>query len=93
MPIEGEPADVVEPIEAYDIWLAESTDIPKLLLTFDGPAETLLIGEAMTAWCRANMASLEVENCGAARYNAPEDQPEAIAAAISGWAERHRLSR
>jgi haloalkane dehalogenase len=63
------------------------------LLTFDGPAETLLIGEAMTAWCRANVANLEVENCGPARHIAPEDQPEAIAAAISGWIDRHDLSR
>jgi haloalkane dehalogenase len=93
MPIEGEPADVVARIEAYDVWLAESTDVPKLLLTFDGPAETLLIGEAMTAWCRANVANLEVENCGPARHIAPEDQPEAIAAAISGWIDRHDLSR
>ena len=93
MPIEGEPADVVARIEAYDVWLAESTDIPKLLLTFDGPAETLLIGEAMTAWCRANVANLEVENCGPARHIAPEDQPEAIAAAISGWIDRLDLSR
>lgn len=93
MPIEGEPADVVARIEAYDVWLAKSIDIPKLLLTFDGPAETLLIGEAMTAWCHANVANLEVANCGPARHVAPEDQPEAIAAAISGWADRHDLSR
>jgi haloalkane dehalogenase len=91
MPIEGEPADVVARIEACDAWLAASADIPKLLLTFDGPAETLLIGEAMTAWCRANIANLDIENCGPARHVAPEDQPEAIAAAISRWADRHEL--
>ncbi|AYG60652.1 haloalkane dehalogenase [Rhizobium jaguaris] len=91
MPIEGRPADVVSRIEAYDAWLAASADVPKLLLTFDGPAETLLIGEAMTAWCRANIANLDVENCGPARHVAPEDQPEAIAAAISRWADRHEL--
>jgi haloalkane dehalogenase len=91
MPIEGEPADVVARIEAYDAWLAASADVPKLLLTFDGPAETLLIGEAMTAWCRANIANLDIENCGPARHVAPEDQPEAIAAAISRWADRHKL--
>lgn len=93
MPIEGEPADVIERIEAYDAWLAKSTEVPKLLLTFDGPAETLLIGETMTAWCRANIANLEVENCGPARHNAPEDQPQAIAATISSWADRHTLSK
>ncbi|MGV1789983.1 haloalkane dehalogenase [Rhizobium sp. A37_96] len=92
MPIEGEPAEVIRRIEAYDTWLAESAGVPKLLLTFEGPADTLLIGEAMTAWCRDNMASLEIRNCGPARHNAPEDQPEAIAAAISDWADRHALS-
>lgn len=92
MPIGGEPADVIRRIEAYDHWLAESFCIPKLLLTFEGPAETLLIGEAMTTWCRENMANLEIRNCGPARHNAPEDQPEAIAAQISGWADRHAFT-
>ncbi|MBB3291152.1 MULTISPECIES: haloalkane dehalogenase [Rhizobium] len=91
MPIEGEPADVIRRIETYDAWLAENADVPKLLLTFEGPPETLLIGEPMTAWCRANIANLDVRNCGPARHNAPEDQPEAIAAAISDWADRHAL--
>jgi len=68
-------------------------DVPKLLLTFEGPAETLLIGEMMTAWCRENTADLEIRNCGPARHNAPEDQPEVIASAISEWADRHALSR
>ncbi|GAC1044212.1 haloalkane dehalogenase [Rhizobium sp. No.120] len=93
MPIEGKPADVIKRIEAYDAWLAEDAGIPKLLLTFEGPAETLLISEVMTAWCRENIADLEIRNCGPARHNAPEDQPEAIASAISDWADRHALSR
>ncbi|MDL2410241.1 haloalkane dehalogenase [Rhizobium calliandrae] len=91
MPIEGEPADVVARIEAYDVWLATSAHVPKLLLAFDGPPETLLIGEKMTAWCRANIANLHIENCGPARHVAPEDQPDAIAAAISRWGDRHEL--
>ncbi len=91
MPIDGEPADVVARIEAYDRWLAESDGTPKLLLTFEGSPETLMIGPEMTAWCIENIASLEVESCGPARHVAPEDQPEAIAAAIAGWADRHRL--
>ncbi|AVA23098.1 MULTISPECIES: haloalkane dehalogenase [unclassified Rhizobium] len=91
MPIAGEPVDVVARIEAYDAWLAVSADVPKLLLTFDGPAETLLIGERMTDWCRANIANLDIEKCGPARHVAPEDQPEAIAAAISRWADRRNL--
>ena len=91
MPINGEPADVIARIEAYDRWLAASGEVPKLLLTFEGSLETLMIGAEMTAWCIANIASLEVENCGPARHAAPEDQPEAIAAAIANWVDRHRL--
>ncbi len=91
MPIEGEPADVVARIAAYDAWLAASAEVPKLLLTFDGPPETLMIGPAMAAWCAANIASLEIEACGPARHIAPEDQPDAIAAAIARWADRHGL--
>jgi haloalkane dehalogenase len=90
MPLDREPADVVRRIEAYDEWLAKSDDVPKLLLTFDG-SPTLMIGSEMTAWCKANIASLEIEHCGAAAHLAPEDRPEAIAAAIVAWADRYGL--
>lgn len=90
MPLDGEPADVVGRIEAYDDWLAQSEDVPKLLLTFD-TSPTLMIGPEMTAWCATNIANLEIEHCGAAGHLAPEDQPEAIAAAIAAWADRHQL--
>lgn len=91
MPIDGQPAEVIARIEAYDRWLAESPDVPKLLLTFEGSPETLMIGEEMIRWCADNIAGLDIENCGPARHAAPEDQPEAIAAAIAGWADRHGL--
>ncbi|HEY2714850.1 MAG TPA: haloalkane dehalogenase [Solirubrobacterales bacterium] len=90
MPLGGEPADVVERVEAYDLWLSESEGVPKLLLAFD-PGQGIMIGPDLVAWCEANVAALEVEHCGAAGHHAPEDQPEAIAAAISGWADRHGL--
>jgi haloalkane dehalogenase len=91
MPINGEPADVVARVAAYDRWLAASRDVPKLLLTFEGSAETLMIGSEMTAWCAANIAALEIESCGSAAHVAPEDQPEAIAAAVVDWMDRHHL--
>jgi haloalkane dehalogenase len=90
MPIDGEPAELVERIEAFDAWLAQSTEVPKLLMTFEG-SPTLLITRELAAWCAANMASLEVVACGQAGHHAPEDQPAAIATAISAWADRHRL--
>lgn len=91
MPINGEPADVVARVETYDRWLASSAGIPKLLLTFDGPPDTLLVGPGTIEWCTKNVPGLEFENCGPARHLAPEDQPEAIAAAIAQWANRHQL--
>jgi len=88
MPIDGEPAELVARIEAFDAWLAASTGVPKLLMTFEG-SPTLLISRDMAAWCAASMAALEIVECGQAGHHAPEDQPEAIALAISAWADRH----
>lgn len=88
--IDGEPADVVGRVDAYDAWLATSDDVPKLLLTFDG-SPTLMIDAAMTAWCAANIAGLEIVPCGTASHFAPEDQPEVIAWSIAAWLDRHQL--
>jgi haloalkane dehalogenase len=90
-PIDGEPADVTARMDAYDKWLASSEEVPKLLLTFDGPAHLHIIGPEMTAWCADNIANLDIEGCGPAGHVTPEDQPDAIAAAIAAWAGRHDL--
>jgi haloalkane dehalogenase len=90
MPLDGEPADVVARVEAYDEWLARSPEVPKLLLTFD-PGPGMMVGPKMVAWCAANISSLEITPCGAAGHHAPEDQPDAIAAAIVAWADKHFL--
>ena len=91
LPLDGEPADVTERVEQYGKWLATSDGTPKLLLTFDS-SPTLLIGEAMADWCAANITALETRHCGAAGHHAPEDQPDAIARAITTWARRHNLT-
>jgi haloalkane dehalogenase len=90
IPLGGEPADVIARIETYDAWLATSTTVPKLLMTFDG-SPTLLIDTQMTEWCATNIATLEIVPCGQAAHHAPEDRPEEIAAAVSAWADRHGL--
>jgi len=90
LPLDGEPADVVARVQAYDQWLAESPAVPKLLLTFD-PGPGTMMSPALIAWCAANIANLDIENCGHAGHHAPEDQPDAIAAAIAAWADRHQL--
>jgi haloalkane dehalogenase len=89
-PLGGEPAELVARIEAYDAWLATSTDVPKLLMTFEG-SPILLIGKELADWCATHIASLETVACGQAGHHAPEDRPEEIAAAVSAWADRHRL--
>jgi haloalkane dehalogenase len=91
MPIEGEPADLVARIEAYDAWLAASPDVPKLLLTFDGSEDTLMIGRELADWCATHMAGLEIVGCGPAAHIVQEDRPQAIGDAISAWLDRHGL--
>jgi haloalkane dehalogenase len=91
MPLGGEPADVVSRVETYDRWLAASTDVPKLLLTF-APGPGAMMHEDMIAWCAANMAALEIEHSEeVAGHHTPEDHPVLIATAISAWADRHGL--
>ncbi|MFG1965929.1 haloalkane dehalogenase [Nonomuraea sp. NPDC049028] len=91
MPLGGEPADVVARVEAYDRWLAASTDVPKLLLTF-APGPGAMMHEDMIAWCAASMAALEIEHSEeVAGHHTPEDHPVLIATAISAWADRHGL--
>lgn len=90
MPLDGEPADVVTRVRAYDEWLARTPEVPKLLLAFAGHP-TLMIGPAEVEWCVASIAGLEIEHCGEAGHVAPEDRPDEIAAAISAWSDRHGL--
>jgi haloalkane dehalogenase len=90
IPLGGEPPELVARLESYGDWLATSTHVPKLLMTFEG-TPTLLIGEQMADWCASHLASLEIVPCGEAGHHAPEDRPLEIAAAISAWADRHHL--
>jgi haloalkane dehalogenase len=90
LPIDGDPADVTARIGAYGSWLANSQDIPKLLLTFDS-SPTLGTTPELAAWCKDNMAALQIQHCGPAGHHAAEDQPETIAAAISGWLDQQNL--
>lgn len=90
IPVGGEPAAVIERIEAYDAWLASSPEVPKLLLTFDG-SPTLLIDEQTARWCRENIAGLETVHVGSAGHHAGEDRPKEIGVAIDAWLERRGL--
>jgi haloalkane dehalogenase len=85
LPIDGEPADVVELVNSYGRWLASSEDVPKLLLTFDPGA---IMSEPVVRWCRENIAALEIANAGRGIHFVQEDEPEAIASIVSEWRRR-----
>jgi haloalkane dehalogenase len=90
MPLEGQPADVVARIAAYDAWLADSADVPKLLFAFEPGPGTMMSPEIID-WCAAHMSALEIEAHGPAGHHTPEDQPEAIATSLVAWLDKHSL--
>ncbi|URN00991.1 haloalkane dehalogenase [Actinomadura madurae] len=90
MPLDGEPAGVVARVDAYGEWLAASPDVPKLLLAFE-PGQGAMMGAELVGWCAAHMSALEVETHGPAGHHTPEDQPEAIAASLVAWLDKHGL--
>ncbi|MFB4278140.1 MULTISPECIES: haloalkane dehalogenase [unclassified Nonomuraea] len=85
MPLDGEPADVVARIEAFDRWLAASVEVPKLLIDFRPGPGTMWTPETV-AWCAATIASLEiVAHEEVAGHHTPEDHPHVIAADVREW--------
>lgn len=90
LPVDGDPPALIPRMQAYGEWLTASP-VPKLLMTFEG-SPTLAIGPALTAWCRENVAALDVVALGEAGHHAQEDKPKEIAACITAWAEQHNLA-
>ena len=88
LPMEGEPPDVVARVEAYSDWLASSTGVPKLLLTFDPGG---VITEPVVAWCGEHIAALEIEPMGPGIHYVQEDHGPAIGTAIAAWMRRHQF--
>ncbi|MGY2083297.1 haloalkane dehalogenase [Blastococcus sp. SYSU DS0539] len=79
LPIEGEPAAVVQRVERYGAWLAGS-DVPKLFL--DADPGSILIGrqrEVVRGW----PALTEVTVPGS--HFVPEDSPHEIGRAVADW--------
>ena len=85
LPIEGDPADVVELVESYDRWLGSSRTVPKLLLTFEPGA---IVRNSVIDWCRNNVANLEIQPGGRGIHFVQEDEGPAIADAIVSWRRR-----
>ena len=85
IPIEGEPADVVEIVEAYGKWL-KSSQTPKLLLYAEPGA---ILAGPLVEWCKSNIANLKAQSIGAGSHFVQEDQPQAIGRAIADWYGGH----
>ena len=79
IPIDGEPAEVVEIVQSYADWLS-SSDIPKLFINADPGA--ILIG-AQREFCRSWPNQTEVTVAG--NHFLQEDSPDEIGTAIAAW--------
>ena len=80
IPIEGQPPDVVEIVQAYSDWL-KRTPLPKLLLY----AQPGAIMRHLVGWCRDNFPNLKTVDIGPGVHFVQEDQPHAIGEAIAHW--------
>jgi haloalkane dehalogenase len=62
-------------------WL-ESSDVPKLLLTFEPGA---ILGPKLAEWCQRHIRNLEMRRLGPGIHFVQEDQPEGIGRAVREW--------
>jgi haloalkane dehalogenase len=81
IPLDGEPAEVVDVVQAYADWLQRS-DVPKLLLYATPGA---ILRADMVAWCREHIQSLTSVDVGPGLHFVQEDQPHAIGRALRAW--------
>lgn len=79
IPIEGEPAEVVEIVESYGAWLA-ADDVPKLFINAEPGA---LVGAPQREIVRAWPNLTEVTVAGS--HFIQEDSPHEIGEAIAAW--------
>jgi haloalkane dehalogenase len=81
LPIDGEPADVVDVCQQWATWLGAS-ELPKLLLYAQPGA---LIRETELAWCRANIRNLAAIDVGRGIHYLQEDRSGVIARHLADW--------
>lgn len=85
IPIDGEPAEMVEIVDDYGRWLAEDASVPKLFINAD--PGTILIGK-QREFCRSWPNQEEITVSGL--HFVQEDSPEEIGRAIAEFATRLR---
>lgn len=88
-PLGGAPADVVAIVENYGHWAARTPEVPKLVMALENGVG--LGSPEMIEWTATTFASTEIAPIGPAGHHAPEDRPDEIGAAVSGWLRRHAL--
>jgi haloalkane dehalogenase len=79
----------VRRVENYEPWLETSSDVPKLLLTFDPGA---IVSAPVLQWCREHVAAIEIDHIGPGIPFVQEDEGPAIGVAIAAWQQRRGLS-
>ena len=79
LPLDGEPADVVEIVQAYADWVA-ANNLPKLFV--NGEPGAILVG-AQREFCRAWPNQSEITVKGG--HFLQEDSPDQIGRAIADW--------
>jgi haloalkane dehalogenase len=80
IPIDGEPADIVELVTEYGRWLETATELPKLFINAEPGA--ILIGR-QREYCRSWPKQTEVTVKGA--HFVQEDSPAEIGRAVAAW--------
>ena len=84
IPIDGEPADVVQRVNAYNVWLTTS-DLPKLHIYVSPGA---LNPPEAVAYLQQTLPKYEAVYVGQGIHFIQEDHPEAIGRNISDWYRR-----
>jgi haloalkane dehalogenase len=85
-PLDGEPADVVDVVLDYGRWMAETPDVPKLLMAVENGVG--LGSPEVIGWAVETFANAEAVSVGPGGHQIPEDQPERIGTAVADWLTR-----
>lgn len=85
LPMEGEPADMVEAVQANADWMTQ-TRVPKLMLYAQPGA---LMPAPLVEWCKSSFPNLKAVDIGPGVHFIQEDQPHAIGKAIADWYGGH----
>ena len=81
IPIEGEPADVAQAVESYNLKLQQS-ELPKLLFY---AAPGAILQSILVDWCRSNLSNLKTVDIGQGIHYLQEDNPHLIGSELADW--------